>query len=144
MTLSDDLARMEAEDKAATPGPWYAVRSREQVGKEAYNIAAYQRGGELGDDDDVYSVSSKPKAAGWTTDGGCPGYGVAIENATAMASARTDRPALVELVRLLSAKLRRIMEPGGDPDLRVNCYPETIDELLNEFWSEAKEKAGGS
>ena len=57
---------------------------------------------------------------------------VAFADAAAIASARTDRPALVEMVRLLREHVY------ASPSRR---YPDKHD-LVESLWSEAKKKAG--
>lgn len=134
MTLRDDLDRMDREDKAATPGPWYAVDGNEKVGPKTYNKAAYASGGRLSDDDGdgSWTVSTMPKAAGWDTDGGYSSYALAEPEANWIASARTDRPALVKMVRSLIESLVDITEGR----FRKRDF--------DEIWEEAKRKAGVS
>jgi len=112
-TLKEDLARMAAEDKAATPGPW------------EYSYGWVDR---------PYDGGSAPiaKLSDYEED--------AVDgtaNGTAIASARTDRPALEELVKLLISSLMPVLMGNRlDDDARSMAERE-----LDLLWAEAQKKA---
>lgn len=115
MTLRDDLARMEAGDAAATPEPW-----RTWTG-EPY--PAFAR---------VFAASGSVARLPRSPDDPPPSHTVtttADRNAAAIASARTDRPALVEMVKLLKAKLYDQYQDG------------LHDSFFDDLWDAAKRKA---
>lgn len=86
MSLRDDLARMEDEDKAATPGPW------DEDGIER-----------------MLRLHDQPTG-----------------NGAFIASVRTDRPALCELVKMLVADI-------DSPD-------DIAQEHIEQLWAEAKRR----
>jgi hypothetical protein len=107
MGLRDDLARMEAEDKAATEAPW--VDDKREGGCVVAPHAAHP----------YVALQVNERA-----------------DAIAIASARTDRPALREMVRSLTDMLRQHV---------AMAHPEAWDNAVSEIerrWAEAKRKAG--
>ena len=122
MTLAEDLARMEAEDAAATPGPW----SREDEPSPAgYGDGRYEN---------VVASDGKVVVQDWQPGHPRERFDQDNRNLDLIASARTDRPALVRMVRKLA---ERFVQPDG------YYSREQLDGILELVWSEAKKKAGG-
>lgn len=132
VTLSDDLSRMDTEDKAATPGPWI-------VGEHPSEV-----------------VAPCPCCGPIAT---CVAYGPPSGNrdidmrhhynSLSIASARTDRPALVEMVRIIyerartEAAERMALSMNKGERLQAEAAAREIDALFESLWAEAKKKAGG-
>lgn len=134
MSLADDLARMEAENAAATPGPW------KRENPHGLDCRSCNDGeGEHGGQDSIVGGPVSNYAGGdpdfdhqkeiITCDSGV--YGPDAADATFICSARTDRPALVELVKLLTNALWACGDVS-DPER---------SRIVNHLWSEAKRKA---
>lgn len=135
MTWREAFEAMKRRDEEATPGPWFAVDGDEQVGPERYNKAAYREDqGRLSpDNDDSFTVSTKPKAAGWGTDGGHSGYCIARTEAEFIAHARTDLPALRLFAEMLSKSYCDTFRYAGLDEAKAAAWVETL-------WAEAKKK----
>ncbi len=97
------ISDLEAICEPAADGPWYAVNGDEKTGSEEWDRAANDESGALSETRhdlwECWTVSRKPSAAGWDTDGGIPGYGVGSAEARLMAASRTALPAALEALR---------------------------------------------
>lgn len=106
MSLADDLKAIEARIAAASPGPWLDN----------------QRTGTIdGPDKDGRHVLTGYE------------YDIKDEDCRFIAAARSDVPALVEMVRLLA---HAVWEHGGD------MTEGERDAIVNRLWAEAKKRAG--
>ena len=94
--LLDLLAEVERLDKAATPGPWYAVGPE---GEQGDGLAGWERG------DDGFTIGSQPNIHGWENDSGCTSYSITKEDAEFAARARTLLPLLAKELKALLGKV---------------------------------------
>jgi len=121
---------MAAEDAAATPGPWergWEHETMAQIVAGDTAIGSIRTGG---------SVLGGPTAA------------QAEANHALVLSARTDRPALVEMVRLLYGRAKTMtaariaLAMDSAERLQAEAAASELDALFETLWSEAKRKAG--
>ena len=94
--LPELLAEVERLDKAATPGPWYAVGPD---GEQGDGLAGWDRG------DDGFTIGSQPDVHGWENDSGCTSYSITKEDAEFAARARTLLPLLAKELKALLGKV---------------------------------------
>ena len=135
MTLKDDLERMCAEDATASPGPW------EYGG--TWLDRPYARGSQVLAHFSDYTEedASLPPVPG-------------NANGRFCASARLDRPALAEMVKMIEARFRNyvcaFVEAGGEaPRTTTGSLPTGgdwrayVEGEMEWCWAEAKRRAGG-
>lgn len=79
----------------ATPGPWYATDAEYWEGHWA--------DGSLSAREETWTVSTDPKAPGWNTDGGHPGYGISKADAELIAFLRTHAQEIIEALEAREA-----------------------------------------
>lgn len=118
MTLKEDLERMEKEDREATPGPWKRGEEHETMAQ----VTSPHRLNPIG------TVRLASGSLFGVNESECEA------NFSLITSARTDRPALVELVKLYRIAYRNLWL--GEPPTDAN--PVFMEERL---WIEAKKKA---
>ena len=94
--LPELLAEVERLDKAATPGPWYAVGPD---GEQGDGLAGWDRA------DDGFTIGSQPDVHGWENDSGCTSYSITKEDAEFAARARTLLPLLAKELKALLGKV---------------------------------------
>ncbi len=84
MITDDEISEWTRLCDEATAGPWYATDANYD-GSASPNFSAHG----------VWTVSLKRELPGWSTDSGCPGYGIQEQDARLIATARTALPRLL-------------------------------------------------
>ena len=107
MPMEDPVSRARALLAKATKGPLYAVEGGE--GHPPDGLYGSDHGWKDGEYTKVpvYTVSRDPERAGWDTDGGCEGYGIAQPDAELWAAAPT-------LLAELADEVERLRERNGE------------------------------
>lgn len=118
----DELEAIRARCEAATKGPWFAVNGDEKTGPRIWDQAACAVGGNLSpESEESWTVSTRPGAAGWNTDGGYSSYAIGRPEAEFIAHAREDVPKLLAIAQ--AALYLSEFEPGprGPSDTYGDC-----------------------